>query len=539
MIEQKKKRKYIVILGSIMSGLGKGILTSSIAKILQLRGIKVLPIKFDGYLNVDCGTMNPFRHGEVFVLADGSEVDMDFGGYERFLGINLDGKSSITGGKIFKAIIEKERKGKFLGQDVQFIPHVTNHIKDYIKNFAEEKDLDVVIIEVGGTVGDIENGYFIEAMRQLSNEEEVLFIQLTYLPIAAGILKTKPTQHANKLIQSMGIKPEIIVCRSEVQKLSEESKEKIALFCNVKKENIFDDPPLETIYELPLVLEKQNFFESINQYLGLKPKNEADWKDWKHRIKNMKKDERKVKIAIIGKYTKVSDAYVSVEEALKHASSELGIKTEVEMVESSKFEKESIKELKKFDGIIIPGGFGKRGIEGKINVIKYARENEVPLLGLCLGMQLMIVEYARNVAGIKDAHSSEFDKETKNDVITLLPEQYQISYKGGTMRLGNYPMEIKDGTLLKEIYRKEVIEERHRHRYEVNPKFVQTLKDKGLIISAEYHGIVEAIEYSNKKGIGTQAHPELNSKFEKPAPLFLWLVREAEKHKQNHIKERT
>ena len=512
-----------------MSGLGKGILTASLLKILSLRDIKVLPLKFDGYLNVDCGTMNPFRHGEVFVLKDGSEVDMDFGEYERFLGKDLDGRSSLTGGKIFKAIIEKERRGDFLGEDVQFIPHLTEYIKEHIKRFSKEEDLDVLIIEVGGTVGDIENGYFIEAMRQLSSEEEVLFIQLTYLPKLKGQLKTKPTQHANKLIQSMGIKPSIIIARSN-KNMEEEVRKKIALFCNVKEKDIYDDLEMENIYELPLFLEDQGIFDSINSFLKLNAKT-PDWTNWKKRIENMKKSKEDVNIGIIGKYTKVSDAYVSIEEALRHSSAELSIKTKWKFIESSGLNEKSLDE---FDAIIIPGGFGKRGVEGKINAIKYARENEIPLLGICLGMQLMIVEYARNVVGI-DANSLEFDKNTEHDVITLLPEQRSITKKGATMRLGDYEMEIEENTLLKEVYKEKKVFERHRHRYEVNPKYVEVLKKHGLVISAYHKGIVEAVEYRNRKGIGVQSHPELNSKFEKPAKLFVWLVKEALKNKR--IKE--
>ncbi len=516
-----------------MSGLGKGIVTSSILKILDVRGVKAIPMKFDGYLNVDCGTMNPFRHGEVFVLEDGSEVDMDFGTYERFLGKNLDGESSLTGGKIFKKIIEDEREGKFLGEDVQFIPHVTNYIKDYLKSLYKKKNADVVLIEVGGTVGDIENTYFIEALRQLSLEEDVLFIQLTYLPKLGGILKTKPTQHANRLIQSFGIKPNIIILRmpslsyssSPSLKISKEVIKKISLFCSVKEENIFLDPDLDFTYELPLVLEEQGINKCLEEFLGkLSPPN---WESWKKRVESLKNPSKELNIALVGKYTKVKDAYISIEEALIHASAELGVRVRTKMLESSAFENhEALKKLEVFDGIIIPGGFGKRGIEGKINVIEYCRENKKPILGLCLGMQLMVIEYFRNVLGIKQANSLEFE-ETEWDVITLLPEQRLISKKGGTMRLGGYEMEIKEGTELFNAYKKRVVIERHRHRYEVNPKFSHMIKGE-LIVSATYNKrIVEAVEYKEGFGIGTQAHPELSSKFEKPSPLFLWFLRKS------------
>ena len=524
--------KYIVILGTIMSGLGKGVLTGSILKLLSSRGIKAKPIKFDGYLNVDCGTMNPFRHGEVFVLEDGSEVDMDFGIYERFLGENLSGKASLTGGKIFKAIIEREREGKYLGVDVQFIPHVTNYIKDYVKRYARENNLDVVIIEVGGTVGDIENSYFIEAMRQLSREEEVVFIQLTYLPIIDGQLKTKPTQHSNKLIQSMGITPKIIVGRAE-KPMNKEIKEKIALFCDVKEEHIFDDPPFEYVYELPLLLEKEGFYSALAEHLRL-PERGADLENWRKRLERLKKAKEDISIAIVGKYTKVRDAYVSVKEAIFHASAELGVKPSIHFIESENIEKGklSVDKLKDYDGVIIPGGFGKRGIEGKIEAIRFARENNIPLLGLCLGMQLMIVEYARHVIGLKDAHSTEFNPSTPHPVIDLLPEQRRITKKGGTMRLGNYRMEIRENTMLRNLYGSEYAYERHRHRYEVNPDYVDMLEKHGLVIAATYKGIVEAIEYKNGLGLATQAHPELNSKFEKPSPFFIWLVMKAKERKR-------
>ena len=528
-LESKRKRKYIVILGSIMSGLGKGIVSASIIKLLLERGLRAYPIKFDGYLNVDCGTMNPFRHGEVFVLKDGSEVDMDFGTYERFMNKDLDGKSSLTGGKIFKTIIERERKGNYLGRDVQFIPHVTDYIKEYVRSFAEEKNADVVVIEVGGTVGDIENSYFIEAMRQLSLEEDVLFIQLTYIPIIKDSLKTKPTQHANKLIQSYGISPKLIIARTQ-KKLGKEEKEKISLYCNVESKDIFDDIDVAFVYELPMLFEKQGLFERIKHWLKIKERKQPEWKEWKKRLSNLYNYKDEVRIAIVGKYTKIRDAYISIEEALTHASAETKIKVNLEYKESSKLEKEGVEELKNYHGIIIAGGFGKRGIEGKIKAIEFARKNEIPLLGLCLGMQLMVVEFARNVVGLS-AHSSEFNDNAKDKVVDLLPEQRRIAYKGGTMRLGEYVMEIKEGTLLYDIYKKKYAGERHRHRYEINPEYVEILEKHGLIFSAFYKGIAEAVEYKNKLGLGVQSHPELSSKFEKPSPIFVWFVRTAREKK--------
>ncbi len=525
--------KYIVIIGSIMSGLGKGILTSSIAKILQMRGYNVFPLKFDGYLNVDCGTMNPFRHGEVFVLDDGTEVDMDFGTYERFLNISLPGNASITGGKLFQKIIEKERNGDFLGRDVQFVPHLTDEIKERIRKYANETKADIILIEIGGTVGDLENGYFLEAMRQLAREEEVVFIQLTYVPsISAKEQKTKPTQHANRLLLSMGINPEIIITR-EQEELSEDAKEKIAMYCNVNKEAVFDDPLVDTIYELPLVLEKQGFYLIIAKKLGLDEKKEADWSEWKKRVDKIKTPKHVISVALIGKYTKVKDAYVSILEAFVHAGAEVNAKVNCNLLDAEKINNENVSEiLRPYNAIIVPGGFGKRGINGKIIAIKYAREHSTPYLGLCLGMQMMVVEYARNVAKIENANSSEFDDKCINPVIDILPEQQQITKKGATMRLGKYIMNLRKGTRGYDAYNEESVFERHRHRYEMNPEFTAKLLEAGLVISGIHpkNKITEMVEWKETFGIATQAHPELKSRLEKPAPLFIALLKAALKN---------
>ena len=522
-----QKAKYIVILGTIMSGLGKGVLSSSIGVLLKKRGYVVAPLKFDGYLNYDCGTMNPYRHGEVFVLEDGSEVDMDFGTYERFLGQNLMGEGSLTGGKVLKTIIDKERKGEYLGYDVQFIPHVTDFIKNYIKEYAEHTKADICIVEVGGTVGDIENNYFIEAMRQLAIDEQVLFMQLTYVPeLPSGEQKTKPTQHANRIIRGFGIKPEIIVGRSK-RLLRKEVREKIALYSNVHADAVFSSPDVEIIYELPLILEKQGIYEKISNNLGLE-KKEADFSEWNRRIENLKHAAKSKRIAIVGKYAyeQSKDVYISLYEALMHAGCELSIRPIINIINSEEIKKNSTSILEKYDGIIIPGGFGKRGIEGKIKAIEYARKNKKPLLGLCLGMQLMVVEYARNVVGLKDAHSTEFAK-TQNPVIDLLPQQKGVKQKGGTMRLGGYEMEIKEGTKMYEAFRKHSVVLRHRHRYEVNPTYVDTLEKHGLVVCGKHKHIVEAVEYKDSLGIGTQSHPELSSKFEKPNELFVYFLKNA------------
>lgn len=530
-----RKTKFIVVVGSIMSGLGKGIVTSSIGKLLQARGYKVVPIKFDGYLNVDCGTMNPFRHGEVFVLDDGTEVDMDFGTYERFLNYSLDGNSSITGGKIFRTITEKERKGDFLGRDVQFVPHLTDEIKRRVKKAGEIHDADIVLIEVGGTAGDLENGYFLEAMRQLNFElppEDLIFIQLTYVPsLFKGEQKTKPTQHATRLLQGYGIQPEIIICREE-EKLGTEARKKISDYCNVREEAVFDDPMVETVYQLPLIFEKEGMYESLSRYLLLDKSKNAELSKWESLVgKITGPSKRKVRIGIVGKYTAVKDAYVSVKEALVHSAVANDCGVEIEWIESAELDdsEKTGPRLHDLDGIIVPGGYGKRGIEGKINAVRYARENKVPFLGLCLGMQMMVIEYARNVCGLENANSTEFDEDTGYPVIALLPEQEKISLMGGTNRLGAYECRLKKGTCAYEAYGKELIFERHRHRFEVNPEYVDKLKDAGLVVSGTHpeSDIVEIVEWRESFGIASQAHLELKSRLEEPAPVFRAFVKAA------------
>ena len=533
-ITHLRDSKYIVVLGSLMSGLGKGIVTASVARLLNDQGLKVTAIKFDGYLNIDCGTMNPYRHGEVFVLDDGTECDMDFGTYERFLNQGMSGTNSITGGKLFKLIIEKERTGKFLGRDVQFIPHLTDEIKSWVKGVGAGKD--VVLVEVGGTVGDLENGYFIEAMRQLSSEtREVTFIQLTYVPmISTGEYKTKPTQHATRLLQSMGVQPQIILVRADGC-LPKDSKEKISQFCNIPLEAVYDDPDIESIYELPLMLEKQDFTAYLMKLMGMK-KDGLNLVQWKSLVEKIKNPRHAVKIGIVGKYTKLHDAYVSIREAFIHAGAALDTKVEIEWIESEGFENdpESVSVLKDYDGILVPGGFGSRGIEGKINAIKYVRENKIPYFGICLGMQMMVVEYARNVCGLKGANSTEFDENTKSPVIDLLPEQRAIKDKGATMRLGAWKCELAKGTRAFEAYGKQSIEERHRHRYEVNNDYLETLEKSGIVLSSRSGHIVEMVEWKEPHGfgIGLQAHPEYKSRLEEPAPLFVAFVKAALERKK-------
>ncbi|MCL6089344.1 MAG: CTP synthase [Candidatus Marsarchaeota archaeon] len=528
----EKTPRFIVVLGSLMSGLGKGIVTASMGRILQSKGYSVSPIKFDGYLNVDCGTMNPLRHGEVFVLDDGTECDMDFGTYERFLNVSIRGTNSITGGKLFRKVIDKERAGGYLGRDVQIVPHLTDEIKAWIRNVGSESRADFVLIEVGGTVGDLENSYFIEAMRQMAREEgeRMLFVQLTYVTaLSPGELKTKPTQHANRLITSMGIQPKIIMCRGD-EPLDQPSREKISLFCNVAPEDVFDDPKLETIYELPIVLEKQKFSGRLLSHFGLKA-SEEDLKGWSALVSRIKDPKNEINVAISGKYTAVKDAYVSVKEALVHAAAANNTRVHIDWVDTERLEKEeglrASELLGKYDGIIVPGGFGSRGAEGKIKAAKYCRENGVPYLGLCLGMQLMIVEYARNVAKMAGANSTEMDEKAAYPVIHIMPEQLKNKGMGANMRLGAWECVLKKGTKAANAYDSEKISERHRHRYEVNNELAPKLEEAGLVFSGRSPDgrIVEMCEWKDGWGVGTQGHPELKSRLEYPAPLFAGFVK--------------
>lgn len=519
------KTKWIFVTGGVLSGLGKGILSASIGKLLQSKGYKVIPIKCDGYLNVDPGTMNPIEHGEVFVLEDGGEVDMDFGHYERFLGVNGKFSWNITSGKVFKNVIDKERKGNFLGETVQMIPHVTNEIKENLRKVVEKEGAEIAIVEIGGTVGDIENMIFLEAIRQMGDEiHDTAFIHLTLIPSLKGEQKTKPTQHSVKELQKTGITPDIIIGRSE-KKIDKKTKEKISLFCDVAPKNVISDPKTPNLYKLPLFLREEKLDEVLTKELGL-GKKYSDLKKWEELVKNMENPQNKAKIAICGKYTELEDSYVSIEEALKHAGAHLSTKIDVEYLETTDIKNLDI--LKKYNGIIIPGGFGSRGTEGKIKVIKYARENKIPLLGLCYGLQLMVSEYARNVCGLKGANSTEVDENTPYPVVDILPEQKGICDKGGTMRLGGYSANLKQGTKVRGFYEFPEARERHRHRYEVNPKYHKILQQNGLIFSGISNNgrLVEYVELKKHPFfIGTQSHPEFTSSLEKPNPLYLEFIR--------------
>ncbi|MDD5317397.1 MAG: CTP synthase [Candidatus ainarchaeum sp.] len=527
------ERRYIIIVGSLLSGLGKGIVTASIGKILQSRGLKVVPIKFDGYLNVDCGTMNPFRHGEVFVLDDGNECDMDLGTYERFLDLNLNYMNNMTGGKIFSYLIEKERCGGYLGVDVQIVPHLTGEIKKWVTKVGSEFDSDVVLVEVGGTAGDLENSYFIEAMRELSLEKpgKVMFVQLTFVPTlsAVGEQKTKPTQHATRLLQGMGIQPDVVICREE-ERLTPEARRKISLFCNVPPERVIDDPDCETIYEVPEVFQKQGLSEIISGKLGLRLDG-GGLAEWNALVKGIKSPKKEATVGITGKYTALKDSYVSIKEALAHAGGRLGCAVKVKWIETTEIEadKSKLKVLEECDGIIVPGGYGSRGTEGKIECIRYARANKIPFLGLCFGMQLAVVEYARHACGLKDANSTEINPNTKHPVIDVLPEQKALKLLGGTQRLGAYPAKLVKGTRAHAAYGTENVSERHRHRWELNADYRAELEKCGLVVSGTSPDgeIVEFVEWKDSFGVATQAHPEFKSRLEKPAPLFIAFLKAA------------
>ena len=505
--------------------------------LLKNRGYKVTIQKFDPYINVDPGTMNPCEHGEVFVTDDGAETDLDLGHYERFIDESLTKNSSITTGRIYSEVIERERKGDYLGKTVQVVPHITNAIKEKVYKF-DETDVDIVITEIGGTVGDIESLPFIEAIRQIGLEqksEDVMYIHVTLLPYIHGSneLKSKPTQHSVRELQSYGIKPDVLVCRSEIR-IPDGMKDKIALFCNVKKENVIQNSTVDVLYEVPLMLEKEGLAKVVCEHFNLKnkaPKNEK-WEKMIEKIKNI--PENAVKIAIVGKYISLEDSYLSVVESLKHGGFANNVNVDIEFVDSELItdDKKAEEMLKNFDGILVPGGFGNRGIEGKINAIKFAREHNVPFLGICLGMQMAVVEFARNVVGLKDASSTEFDRRTKNPVIHIMDTQKDVKKKGGTMRLGAYPCKIKENTLAEKVYNSNEISERHRHRFEFNNDFRTKIEEAGMKISGTSPDdlLVEIVEIpANKFFIAGQFHPEFKSRPDKPAPLFKAFIKASKK----------
>ena len=530
--------KYVFVTGGVVSGLGKGITAASLGRLLKNRGYKVTIQKFDPYINVDPGTMSPYEHGEVFVTDDGAETDLDLGHYERFIDENLTQNSSVTMGKIYSNVIEKERRGDYLGKTVQVIPHITNEIKEKIYSF-ENTDTDIVITEVGGTVGDIEGLSIIEAIRQVGlekNPEDVIYIHVTLLPYIFGSneIKSKPTQHSVKELQSLGIKPDILVCRTE-RDIPDSIRDKLALFCNVRKTSVIQNKTADNLYAVPLMLEEEGLAKEVCNHLRL-DKYVPDNREWQEMIDNVRNiSDETVNIAIVGKYIKLEDSYLSVIESLHHAGFANKVKLNIKLIDSESINSETAKEkLSGLQGIIVPGGFGNRGVEGKIETIRYARENNIPFLGICLGMQMAVVEFARNVLGLKDANSAEFNETTQNPVIHIMEEQIGIDKKGGTMRLGAYPCILKEGSLAKELYGQEKISERHRHRYEYNNDYKERLEKAGLICSGTSPDgkLVEIVEYRNHPYfIAGQFHPEFKSRPNKPSPLFVGLVKAAKEQK--------
>ncbi len=539
--------RYIFIIGGVMSGVGKGIATASIARILEDRGFSVTACKIDPYINVDAGTMNPTEHGEVFVTEDGMETDQDIGNYERFLHKNIYRDNYMTTGLVYQTVINRERNLEYNGKCVEVVPHIPEEVIKRIEKAGKIAKADFVMIEIGGTVGEYQNMLFLEAgrMMKLKNPNDVMFVLVSYLPVPQkiGEMKTKPTQYAVRALQSAGIQPDMILARSIVP-LDKPRKEKISVFCNIAPEFIISAPDVKSIYEVPLNFEKDNLSSQILQKFNLKPKKTGNlkWKNFYDKIKSAKKP---VKIAITGKYFStgsftLSDSYISVIEAIRHASAHIGVKPEIHWLDAESYEKDpkKLKELKIYDGIIVPGGFGSRGIEGKIKVIKYARENKIPYLGLCYGMQLATVEFARNICGLKNANTTEIDKDTKHPVIDVLPEQAQNvktnKNLGGSMRLGSYPCKLTKGTIAKESYGDNLITERHRHRYEFNNDYFDQITKAGLIVSGinPEKNLVEIIELPKSIHpffVGTQFHPEFKSRPFEPHPLFVQFIKASSK----------
>ena len=526
--------KFIFVTGGVVSGLGKGITAASLGRLLKARGFKVASQKLDPYINVDPGTMSPYQHGEVFVTEDGAETDLDLGHYERFIDEDLNKYSNLTTGKVFWNVLNKERRGEYLGKTVQIIPHITNEIKDFIYSAARKNDPDILICEVGGTIGDIESQPFIEAIRQIGLEQgsdNVCYIHVTLVPYLQSSRehKSKPTQHSVKELQGMGINPDIIVLRC-AKPMEEDIFEKIAMFCNIQKECVIENRTLSLLYEVPLMLEKEGFAQSVCRKLKIEA-GKPDLEGWKQMVKKAKHPERNVTIGMVGKYVKLHDAYLSVSEALTHAGYHLSSKVRIKWFDAENINQKNVAEkLKDCAGIIVPGGFGERGIEGMIVTAQYCRQNNLPYLGICLGMQVAVIEFARNVCNMKDANSREFNPDSPYKVIDFLPDQSDETDKGGTLRLGAYACRLKEGTHIREAYGTDEISERHRHRYEFNNEFRQRLEEAGMTLSGtspdDY--IVETMEYRDHDYfIGVQFHPEFKSRPNRPQPLFVGLVKAA------------
>ena len=539
MVVRTKKRKYVFVTGGVMSGVGKGIAASSIGAILQAKGLKVTAIKIDPYINVDAGTMNPTEHGEVFVLKDGDETDQDMGNYERFLNMDLTRINYMTTGRVYQEVIKRERNLQYKGKNVEVVPDIPKEVIRRIKKATEEADADVTMIEIGGTIGEYQNIIFVESARMLKSElpNDVAFVMVSYLPIPSkvGEMKTKPTQTAARTLNSAGVQADVIIARSEMP-LDKKRKEKISTFCNLKSDHVISAPDVESIYDVPVNFEKDNLGGILCDVLSLKPKkSKPDLTEWKKFVRKSKNGNKQVNIAVVGKYFDsgdfvLSDVYISVLEAIKYSGYKNNVKAKIHYLNSKDIENGAIKvnSLKKYDGILVPGGFGETGIEGIIEVIKYARENKIPYFGLCYGMQLLVLEFARNVANINDAHTTEIKPNAKNLIIDIMPEQKELMKNkdyGGTMRLGAYPAVLKKGSIARQAYGGVEISERHRHRYEVNPEYIAKLQEAGLEFSGTSpdHRLMEIAELSKKKHpffLGTQFHPEFQARPLRPHPLF-------------------
>ena len=531
------KTKYIFVTGGVTSSLGKGIISASLAKLLQARGFSVTIQKLDPYINVDPGTLNPYEHGECYVTDDGAETDLDLGHYERFLNVATSQDNNVTTGRIYQSVINRERRGDYLGKTVQVIPHITNEIKEHVLELGKDDTYDVVITEIGGTVGDIESLPFIESIRQLKWDlgEKVLFIHLTLIPYlsTSGELKTKPTQHSVKTLLEYGIQPDILVCRTE-HHLADELRKKIALFCNVEQKCVIESIDAKSIYEVPLLMQQEKLDVVVCEKLKLEGNENYELKKWNKFLKNLFEPKKSIDIALIGKYVELKDSYISIAESLIHAGAKNKTKVNINWIHSSKLEDEDIHQLlSKMNGIIVAPGFGSRAIEGKINAVKYARENNIPFLGICLGMQCAVVEFARNVIGLDGAHSTEINSDTNHPVISMMEEQKKLKNLGGTMRLGAYDCHVKENSLLHDIYEKDIISERHRHRFEFNNVYIDDFEKHGIVFSGKNikNNLMETIEYSQHPWfVGVQYHPEYKSTVVNPHPLFINFVKAGLKH---------
>ena len=536
------KTKYIFVTGGVTSSLGKGIISASLAKLLQARGLSVTIQKLDPYINVDPGTLNPYEHGECYVTDDGAETDLDLGHYERFLNVNTSQDNNVTTGKIYQSVINRERRGDYLGKTVQVIPHITNEIKDHIIQLGKDDSYDVVITEIGGTVGDIESLPFIESIRQLKWDlpGKVLFVHLTLIPYlsTSGELKTKPTQHSVKTLLEYGIQPDILVCRTEYH-LDSDLRKKIALFCNVEQKCVIESIDAKTIYEVPLLMKEEKLDEVVCEKLSLLGNDHYELKKWEKFLNHLSEPERTTEIALIGKYVELKDSYISIAESLIHAGAENKTRVNIHWIHSSEMEGENIKnQLSKMDGIIVAPGFGSRAVEGKISAVKFARENQVPFLGICLGMQCAVIEFARNVIGFKEAHSTEINSDTSYPVISMMEEQKELKNLGGTMRLGAYDCHVEKDSLLHKIYENDVISERHRHRYEFNNKYMKDFEENGVVFSGKNkaNNLMETIEIPDHPWfIGVQYHPEYKSRVVNPHPLFISFIKAALTHQTNAV----